>query len=128
MAWLQLIALLAVVQLFVFGVLVGWARARYGIAAPATTGHDIFDRYYRVHMNTIETLILFLPSLWVAGQYWSGIWVPALGSVYLVGRVLYLHGYVADPKKRGLGYALSVLPTLVLMVAALVGVVNALLE
>ena len=126
MVWVQLITILAVVQLFVFGVFVGLARGRYSVSAPATIGHEIFERWYRVHMNTLEVLMLFLPALWIAAQYWAAEWMAGLGAVYLVGRVVYLKGYVADPKSRGLGYALSILPTLLLMVLALVGVIKAL--
>lgn len=127
MALIQLITELALLQLFVFSVLVAHARGRYGVHAPATTGNEVFERYYRVQMNTIEILLLFLPSLWVAAMYWTGVWVAVLSFIYLVGRQIYLHGYVADPKKRGAGYMLSILPTLALMVAALVGSIRALL-
>jgi len=127
MAWVELITLLALVQLGVFGTLVGRARGRYGIHAPATTGNEHFERYYRVQVNTIETLILFLPALWIAAKYWSPKWVSVIGAVYLLGRVLYLRGYVRDPKKRGPGYALSAIPVLVLIAAGLVGVIRALL-
>jgi uncharacterized MAPEG superfamily protein len=126
MIWVQLITLLAVLQLFVFGGLVARARGRYGVAAPATTGHEVFERYYRVQVNTLETLMLFLPSLWIAAQYWPPQWMAALGAVYLVGRVVYLRGYVADAKKRGAGYGISIFPTLALMFAGLIGVVRAL--
>jgi hypothetical protein len=127
MAWVELITLLALVQLGVFGTLVGRARGRYGIHAPATTGNEHFERYYRVQVNTIETLILFLPALWIAAKYWSPKWVSVIGAVYLLGRVLYLRGYVRDPKKRGPGYALSAIPVLLLIAAGLVGVIRALL-
>src|SRR5882757_3533889 len=59
MAWVDTVGLLAVVQLFVFGVMVGRARGKYGVAAPATAGHPIFERYYRVQMNTVESLLVF---------------------------------------------------------------------
>lgn len=127
MAWVELITLLALVQLGVFGTLVGRARGRYGIHAPATTGNEHFERYYRVQVNTIETLILFLPALWIAAKYWSPKWVSVIGAVYLLGRVLYLRGYIRDPKKRGPGYALSAIPVLLLIAAGLVGVIRALL-
>jgi glutathione S-transferase len=127
MAWVELITLLALIQLGFFSTLVGRARGRYGIHAPATTGNEHFERYYRVQVNTIETLILFLPALWIAAKYWSPRWVSVIGAVYLVGRMLYLQGYVLDPKKRGLGYGLSAIPVLVLIAADLAGVVRALL-
>ena len=127
MAWIQLVTLLALLQFVWFGFLVGGARQRYGVHAPATTGHEIFERYHRVHMNTLETMVVFLPSLWLAAQYWSPTWVAAAGAIYLVGRVVYLKGYVADPKKRSAGYGLSFLPTSILLLAALVGVVRGLM-
>lgn len=128
MAWVQLITLLALMQFIWFGFLVGGARRRYGVAAPATTGHEMFERYHRVHMNTLETLVVFLPSLWLAAQFWSPQWVAGVGFIYLVGRVVYLKGYVADPKKRSAGYGMSFLPTLALLLMGVVGAVRSLMN
>jgi len=127
MAWVQLVTLLAVIQYFGFGGLVARARARYGVKAPAITGHEMFERYYRVQMNTLETLPLFLCSLWLAAQYWSPQWVAALGAMYLVGRIVYLFSYVADPARRSMGYGISVIPTLFLFAGALWGVLRSVL-
>jgi glutathione S-transferase len=127
MAWIQLITLLALIQFVWFGFLVGKARSLYGVKAPATTGHEMFDRYHRVHMNTLEMLVVFLPALWLAAQYWSPPWLVGAGVVYLAGRVLYLQGYIADPKKRGAGYAISFLPIVTLLLAGAVGAVRSLL-
>ena len=63
---------LALLQYSVFGMLVGTARGTYEIKAPAITGHPIFDRYYRVHMNTLEQLIIFIPSIFVFGYFGFG--------------------------------------------------------
>ena len=128
MIWVDIVALLAVVQLIVFGVLVGRARGMYGVAAPATTGHPIFERYYRVQMNTVECLLVLLPGLWLAAKYWSPKYAAILGAIYLVGRVLYLVSYVVDPKKRSLGFSLSMTPAMVLVIAALVGAIRAALQ
>ena len=128
MAWVDIVALLAIIQLVVFGVLVARARGLYGIAAPATSGHPMFERYLRVQMNTVETLLVFLPALWIAARYWPPGYVALVGAVYLVGRVLYLKAYVREPKSRSLGFSLSMLPTLALVIAALVGAVRALLK
>jgi uncharacterized membrane protein YecN with MAPEG domain len=126
MVWVDIVVLLAVLQLFLFGVLVARARGRYGVAAPATTGHPIFERYYRVQMNTVESLLVFLPALWLAAKYWSPGYSAILGVVYLAGRFLYLNAYVKDPKKRSVGFSLTMLPCLALILAALVGAVRAL--
>ena len=128
MIWVDIVGLLAVAQLFVFGVLVGRARGKYGVAAPATTGHPIFERYYRVQMNTVESLLVFLPGLWLAAKYWSPGYSAILGVVYLLGRVIYLNAYVNDPKRRALGFSLSMLPAMVLVVAALVGAMRQLVR
>jgi glutathione S-transferase len=123
MLWVQLVTLLAVLQFLVFGFLVGKARQTQNVPAPATSGDPIFERYFRVQMNTLETLVVMLPSLWIAASYWRPDWMAVLGAIYLVGRQVYLRGYVADPKKRGPGYGLSFIPTALLLLAALVGVV-----
>jgi len=126
MIWVDVVGLLAVLQLVLFGILVGHARGRYGVAAPATSGHPIFERYYRVQVNTVEVLLVFLPGLWLSARYWPPGYPALLGVVYLVGRFLYLRAYVADPRKRSLGFALSMLPALALVLAALVGAIRAL--
>jgi uncharacterized membrane protein YecN with MAPEG domain len=112
---------LALIQYVVFGMLVGWARGKYGVKAPAVTGHAIFDRYFRVHQNTLELLVVFVPAIWLFGMYVDPTWAALLGLVYVVARVLYLRGYVADPAKREAGFTLSVLPVLVLLAGALWG-------
>jgi glutathione S-transferase len=127
MPWVELVILLALVQLLYFGTLVGRARDKYGVKAPATTGNEMFERYFRVQMNTVEMLLLFLPSIWIAAKYWSPYIMAALGVIYLIGRFVYLVSYVRDPSKRSAGFGLSALPTLVLMVCAFAGAIRALL-
>jgi len=124
---LVLVSVLALAQFFLFGTLVSRARSRYGIAAPAVSGHATFERYFRVHMNTLELLVLFLPALWLAAFYVAPIWPVLLGVLYLLGRLLYLRSYVADPRQRGAGFGLSVLPILVLILIALIGCIRQLI-
>ena len=126
MAWVDIVTLLALVQFFLIGMMVGWARGKYGVAAPATTGHPIFERHYRVQMNTVETLLVFLPALWLTAKYWPPVYAAILGAVYLVGRTLYYYAYIEDPKKRTAGFSLSMGPALLLVLAALAGAVRAL--
>lgn len=118
---------LALLEFVAFGILVGRARVRHGVKAPATSGHEIFERYFRVHYNTMELLVVFVPAAWLFGLYVSPRWGAGIGAVYLVGRVLYLRGYVKDPAKRELGFGMSVLPILVLVTGALWGAATALL-
>jgi uncharacterized MAPEG superfamily protein len=119
---IDLVATLAVLQFLAFGILVGVARTRHGVHAPATTGHEQFERVYRVHMNTLELLVALLPALYLAARHWPTGWVAAAGGVYLVGRMVYRHAYLRDPRSRSLGYALSAIPILALLGATLVGI------
>jgi glutathione S-transferase len=122
MQYVQLVAILAIFQFLAFGALTGQARRDSGLKAPTMTGHDGFERMYRVQMNTLETLVAFLPALFLAAPYWPAYLVAGLGIVYLVGRTLYWRAYVTDPGTRSLGFMLSILPTVVLAVLALVGI------
>ena len=128
MAWIELVSVLALVQYMWFGVQVGGARGKYGIKAPAVAGHEVFERIYRVQMNTLEQLVVFLPVLWMAARYWNPVWMAAIGAVYLVGRMIYRNSYIKDPGSRTLGFALTFFPSMVLLLATLVGAVMALLK
>ena len=119
----HIVALLAVFQFIYFSLLVGQARGKYGIKAPAMTGNEHFERAARVQMNTLEQLVCFLPALLIAAAYWPPVYVASVGVVYLVGRAIYQRAYVADPAKRGLGFALTFMPTVLLGLAGLVGAV-----
>lgn len=127
MPYVDLVALLALLQLVWFGILVGQARGRYGVKAPAVSGHELFERAYRVQMNTIELLVVFLPSLYIAARYWPVTWVAGIGAIYLLGRLVYWRLYMAEPARRGPGFALSMLPILALLLGGLVGAVRDLL-
>lgn len=121
MALVTIVVILALLQYLAFGMLVGKARGTYKIEAPAITGDPVFERYYRVHMNTLESLILFLPSIFLFAMYVNAGIAAALGVIFIIGRFLYLRAYVKDPKSRALGFALTLLPSLVLALGALIG-------
>jgi uncharacterized MAPEG superfamily protein len=126
MMYVDLVAILALLEFVVFATLCGRARGRYQVLAPATSGHPMFERYYRVQMNTLELLIIVLPGLYIAARYWNPHWCAFFGAVYLIGRIVYFRAYIKEPKSRSLGYALSAGPALILLVAPLVGMVRTL--
>lgn len=126
MLWVALVVLLSLFEFMVFGFLVGGARARYKIAAPATTGDPVFERTFRVHYNTLEMLVVFIPSIWIFGMYFKPRWGALIGVVFLVGRALYAIGYIRAPEKREVGAMMSFGAVAVLLVGALFGVVRAL--
>lgn len=119
----EIVIALALLQFIYFGLRVGAARGKYHVEAPAVSGHPMFERYFRVHMNTLEQLVVFVPAIWLFGAQISALWAAGIGVVFLLGRAIYLRDYVADPKKRSLGFALSMLPTLVLLLGGLGGAV-----
>jgi uncharacterized MAPEG superfamily protein len=127
MAWVEIMTALALIQFAVFAALVGKARGTYGVKAPAVSGNEMFERYYRVQMNTLEVLVLFVPGLWLAAGHLDDQWIVLLGAVYLIGRVVYFRAYVTDPAKRGPGFSMSLVPSTILIVAGLVGAVRELL-
>jgi hypothetical protein len=124
MAYVDIVTALAVLQFLVFGFRVGKARGRYGVKAPAITGNEIFERYFRVQQNTLEQLIVFLPGLYLFSHYFSPLAAAALGAVYLIGREVYAATYVKDPAKREMGYGLTILPTVILVLGGLIGAVR----
>ena len=122
-----IVTLVAIVlYYFVMGMRVGTMRARLNIKAPATTGHPDFERAFRVHANTGEQYIAFLPALWIATLLFRGFyWLPAaLGIVFLTGRVIYMQLYMRNPEGRLPGAFLSMLPILGLIIVAVIGVVQ----
>ena len=123
MAIVHAVIALALLEFFVFGAFVGRARTKYNIPAPAVAGHPVFERYYRVHYNTLEQLIVFIPSILLFAHYISPTWAAVLGMLFIVARILYLQGYVADPKKRGAGFGLGMLPMLILLLGGLGGAI-----
>ncbi len=123
MHYVEIIAMLVVVQFLFFGALVGRARGRYGVKAPAVIGHEGFERAYRVQMNTLELMIALLPALFVAARFWPAEWVAGIGAIYLIGRFIYWRAYVVAPASRALGFALSMLPVMVLVLMGLAGAI-----
>lgn len=106
---------------------VGILRGRYGVKAPATTGHPLFERAYRVQLNTLEQLGIILPFLWVASLYpIDARWVmPLIAIVWLLGRVAYLRLYTVDPEKRRIGAGICGLANIAMLVVASCGVLKA---
>ena len=106
---------------------VGILRGRHNIRAPATSGHPLFERAYRVQLNTLEQLGIILPFLWVAALYpIDAQWLaPLIGVLWLLGRIAYLRLYMADPEKRLVGAGIGGLTSLAMLVVALCGVLKA---
>jgi glutathione S-transferase len=116
----------ALLEYLWFGFAVGKAREKYGVKAPATTGNEIFERSFRVQMNTLEQLVVFIPSIVLFAVYVEPRIAAALGVVFVIGRAVYFRQYVRDPASRSLGFGLSFTPMLILLAGALIGAALAL--
>ncbi|MDD2989756.1 MAG: MAPEG family protein [Zoogloea sp.] len=103
------VTLLIVLLLFATAFAVGRGRHKYGVAAPAVTGHPVFERLYRVQMNTLEWAVMTLPCLWIAATYVSDVGAAGLGLVWWLGRIAYALAYAADPAKRARGFTVGAL-------------------
>lgn len=103
MAGLELITVLALIEYALFGLMVGSARGRFGVAAPATTGEPSFERYFRVQQNTLEALMIFIPALWIFAHRVSYATALVLGLMFIGARAEYARGYILSPEGRSLG-------------------------
>ena len=117
----SLITLLTVLLMFVTSVFVGKARVKYDIKAPATSGHEIFDRAYRVQMNTLEAAALMLPSLWIYAIFNGEVGAFVMGVIWLAGRAWYAKAYLTDPARRGMGFGIAFVALAGLWFGALMG-------
>ena len=115
-----IVTVLAILQFYWFGVQVGKMRVKHQCKAPAITGAPEFERMFRVQQNTMEQLVMFLPALWLYASLVNPLWGAGLGVVYLIGRFIYRSSYLRDPGARSLGFAISILPTSVMLVWVLI--------
>jgi len=117
-AWITLAALLFY---FWTGLNVGRARGKYKVAAPSTDGPEEFQRVLRVQVNTLEQLALFLPTLWMCATFLSDRWAATAGLAWVLGRILYALAYYKEPAKRELGFGITVLASVALMIGTVIG-------
>ena len=118
-----LVTLLAILVYFSTGWQVAKARAKFGIMAPATTGNPDFERLFRVQMNTLEWMPIFLPLLWLFAVYLSDWGAALLGLVWIAGRIMYIAGYSTAANKRHNGFLVQALASGALLIGGLVGII-----
>ncbi len=106
--------------IFLFSFQVGKMRGKHDVKAPATTGHAEFERAFRVHMNSLEQVIIFLPVLWIFAAFVGDMYAAIGASFWVLGRILYSMGYMKDPSKRSMGFMIGFLAFVVMLLWSLV--------
>lgn len=122
-----LITVVAICLYFYMGLRVGLARTKFNVPAPATTGDPTFERMNRVHMNTLESMPIFLPLLWLFASYHSDAIAAGLGLIWVIGRAIFMIGYTEAAGKRSAGFGIQALVNLILLIGTVVGAVQVLL-
>jgi glutathione S-transferase len=118
-----LVTVLAAVVYMSTSVLVSRARRKYGVSLPATSGHVDFERVFRTQMNTLESMPVFLPLLWLTAFYIGDVYAALVGLAWVVGRIAYIWGYTVSVEKRGPGFLIQAIAQIVLLFSALIGIV-----
>jgi glutathione S-transferase len=116
-------------------------RGKHKIKAPATTGHETFERAFRTHLNYVENLVVFLP-IYIVSVVNSGVdfltrpFPPAvflIGCVWILSRIVGSLVYI-NKWKYNLGiimYIISLLCILILLFISFSGMweyINQVLE
>ena len=123
MEYVAIVTALALLQVFVFAFQVGQARVKYDVKAPAMSGPPEFERAFRVHENTVEQLVIFLPSIWMCAYFWRPDVAAGAGLLFVIARQVYRSAYLKDPAGRSAGFGLTALAMMILLIGALVNAV-----
>jgi uncharacterized MAPEG superfamily protein len=94
------------------------ARVKHNVPAPQMTGPEEFMRAMRVHQNTLEQLIVFLPLVWLTAFAARDEVAAGLGVIWPLSRMLYAFGYLRDPKNRTMGFFIGFIVILALFIVS----------
>ena len=108
---------------FTFYASMGAGKMRGNVKAPATTGDIEFEKAFRIHYNTIEQLVIFVPLLWLAAPHWGDMYGGGTALVWVIGRIIYARAYRADPSDRTTGFVITLLALLAAFLGALIPLV-----
>jgi len=127
MEYTLIVTVLILLQFTWFGIQVGSMRAKHDVKAPAMSGAPEFERMFRIHYNTMEQLVVFLPALWLYANMVNPLWAAGFGVVFLIARFIYQSAYLKDPSSRSMGFTLTILPGAIMLIWVLVKAVLALI-
>lgn len=125
---IAIVTVLALMQAFMFAFQVGQARVKHDVRAPSVSGHPEFDRTFRIHQNTVEQLVIFIPSLWLFGYYVHPLIGAGIGVLFIISRAIYRKTYLDEPKGRTAGFGIGAVCISVLMLGGLGGAIWSLVQ
>jgi glutathione S-transferase len=120
-AWVTLVALIVYIWM---GLNVAKARGKYKVPAPAMDGPVEFQSVMRVQANTVEQIVIFLPALWMCAYFFSDRWAALGGLMWVIGRIVYAFGYYKSPAKREIGFSITLLASVGLMICTTIGLLG----
>jgi glutathione S-transferase len=118
----SLVTVAALLVLLVVTLNVGRSRVKFGIKAPQMSGDPAFERVVRVQQNTLEQIVIFLPALWIFTNFVQPNAAAILGSIWVIGRIVYAWGYYQAAEKRGPGFGIALLATVILLLGSIGGI------
>jgi uncharacterized MAPEG superfamily protein len=123
-----IVTVLILIEYWIISVLVGAAREKAGVKAPAMQGAPEFERISRIQINTLEQLIVFLPAMWLFAFYVHAMIAAGLGVLFVIARIIYCRAYLREPSARGPGFAIGQIAQAILMLGGLGGAILTMLK
>jgi glutathione S-transferase len=120
---MAIVTIIALLQFMIFGIQVGKQRQKHDVKVPLMTGHSEYERANRVHLNTMEQLVVVLPAMWIFGNFFNPLYAAGLGTVFIIARFIYQAAYMKEPAGRTPGFVIGFLATAAMLLGGLIGAV-----
>ena len=121
--WVALVSALSIFVYYLTLLNAGIGRVKFGIPAPSHDGPEDYVRRVRAHMNTVEHLVMFLPSMWTFALLVSPFWAAALGAIWPVGRLFYMIGYTRSAPLRRPGLYVTMPSIYIFILGSIIGAI-----
>jgi glutathione S-transferase len=118
----MLVTIVSLLVYFTQGIMVGVARSKFKVSPPTTTGNPDFERYFRVHYNTLEQLPIFLATLWIFALTINVTAANILGLVWSLARIAFAYGYYKEAGLRRPGGVVSSIVGIILIIGSIIGI------
>ncbi|XP_061895589.1 leukotriene C4 synthase [Entelurus aequoreus] len=97
---LAAITIMAVLEQAYFSLQVIYARRKFSVSPPSTSGPPQFQRVFRAQVNCSEYFPIFIATLWTSGVFFHQGVSSLCGLLYLYARLRYFRGYGQSPQQR----------------------------